>query len=274
MITADQAIATAQQWEAEKAAGPSALVGRALLAHINSLASPQVTDEQISQIIADNSESSEFSDNCGYSMVYERHIPRIGNALRALLSAPPAAEMLAGVQNDANRLQSLAPAEKEVVFKEALELAVSAIKEIEGEDIGTMVCTIRALSPIPNVTAEFTIIENQLDDLTELRLRSILREIGMTETAESMHLAADLHSILGLMRARIVAAAPQEAETVAPDGWVLVPKEPTDAMQAAGPAAIRFDTTIINKMWTANAVYRAMIAAAPQEQAPADRNSP
>ncbi|CAI1110366.1 hypothetical protein [Serratia quinivorans] len=39
--------------------------------------------------------------------------------------------------------------------------------------------------------------------------------------------------------------------------------EPTANMQAAGAAAIRFDTTAINKLFTANAVYRAMIEAAP-----------
>ncbi len=39
------------------------------------------------------------------------------------------------------------------------------------------------------------------------------------------------------------------------------PEEPTPEMQQAGASAIRFDTTIINKIWTANAVYRAMRAA-------------
>lgn len=44
------------------------------------------------------------------------------------------------------------------------------------------------------------------------------------------------------------------------------PEEPTDAMQAAGAQAIRFDTTLLNKLWTANAVYRAMRAAMHQEK--------
>jgi hypothetical protein len=44
----------------------------------------------------------------------------------------------------------------------------------------------------------------------------------------------------------------------------VIPVEPTAAMQAAGAAAIRFDTTPINKLFTANAVYRAMLAAAPE----------
>lgn len=52
-------------------------------------------------------------------------------------------------------------------------------------------------------------------------------------------------------------------EPGAPDGWKLVPVEPTDEMQAAAAQAIRFDTTLINKLWTGNAVLRAGIAAAP-----------
>ncbi|MBK4389895.1 hypothetical protein JJP71_13575 [Enterobacter hormaechei] len=54
---------------------------------------------------------------------------------------------------------------------------------------------------------------------------------------------------------------------VIPDGWVMVPVEPTAEMQSAAAGAIRFDTTPINKLWTGNAVYRAMLAAAPQQEA-------
>lgn len=57
---------------------------------------------------------------------------------------------------------------------------------------------------------------------------------------------------------------PQKPAAAAiPEGWKLVPIEPNDAMQAAGAQAVRFDTTVINKIWTGNAVYRAMLAAAP-----------
>ncbi|HIG9231080.1 TPA: hypothetical protein ACYEUF_002396 [Klebsiella pneumoniae] len=52
---------------------------------------------------------------------------------------------------------------------------------------------------------------------------------------------------------------------VIPDGYVLVPKEPTAEMQSAGASAIRIETTALNKLWTGNAVFRAMLAAAPQE---------
>ncbi len=50
-----------------------------------------------------------------------------------------------------------------------------------------------------------------------------------------------------------------------PDGYVMVPKEPTAEMQSAGASAIRIETTALNKLWTGNAVFRAMLAAAPQE---------
>ena len=58
-----------------------------------------------------------------------------------------------------------------------------------------------------------------------------------------------------------VAAVPQHLAVQ--DGWKLVPAEPNDAMQAAGAQAVRIDTTAINKIWTSNAVFRAMLAAAP-----------
>lgn len=52
---------------------------------------------------------------------------------------------------------------------------------------------------------------------------------------------------------------------VIPEGYVMVPKEPTEEMQSAGASAIRIETTALNKLWTGNAVFRAMLAAAPQE---------
>lgn len=51
-----------------------------------------------------------------------------------------------------------------------------------------------------------------------------------------------------------------------PDGWKLVPIEPTDAMQVAAANAIRFDTTAINKLWTGKRVFDAMLAAAPEKE--------
>ncbi|MBK0634524.1 hypothetical protein GZZ44_16360 [Klebsiella aerogenes] len=51
---------------------------------------------------------------------------------------------------------------------------------------------------------------------------------------------------------------------VIPDGYVMVPKVPTAEMQSAGASAIRIETTALNKLWTGNAVFRAMLAAATQ----------
>ncbi|ATM92201.1 TPA: hypothetical protein QHR59_002106 [Klebsiella aerogenes] len=56
-----------------------------------------------------------------------------------------------------------------------------------------------------------------------------------------------------------------EVRYVAPPGYVMVPKVPTAEMQSAGASAIRIETTALNKLWTGNAVFRAMLAAAPQE---------
>jgi hypothetical protein len=44
----------------------------------------------------------------------------------------------------------------------------------------------------------------------------------------------------------------------------LVPIEPTEAMQYTGAKSIRFDTTHLNKIWSGNATYRAMIAVVPE----------
>lgn len=47
-------------------------------------------------------------------------------------------------------------------------------------------------------------------------------------------------------------------------GYKLVPLEPNDQQQTAGAGAISaFDTTALNRIWTANKVYRDMVAAAP-----------
>lgn len=65
-------------------------------------------------------------------------------------------------------------------------------------------------------------------------------------------------------------AAPSAQPSAVPEGWTLVPVEPNDAMQTAGAQAVRIDTTVINKIWTGNAVFRAMIAAAPAAPAAQD----
>lgn len=74
--------------------------------------------------------------------------------------------------------------------------------------------------------------------------------------------AIDVYEALAVFMNRRSIGAPGQPMAVS-DGWKLVPPEPNDAMQAAGAQAIRIDTTAINKIWTGNAVFRAMIAAAP-----------
>ncbi len=75
----------------------------------------------------------------------------------------------------------------------------------------------------------------------------------------------------GTKAAPTLDSSPKKAESrcgnspVIPDGYVMVPKEPTAEMQSAGASAIRIETTALNKLWTGNAVFRAMLAAAPQE---------
>ncbi len=68
--------------------------------------------------------------------------------------------------------------------------------------------------------------------------------------------------------------ASEQVAPVVPEGFALVPTEPTDEMQAAGAQAIRFDTTALNKLWTGNAVFRAMLAAAPSQQNEQEREKP
>jgi hypothetical protein len=54
----------------------------------------------------------------------------------------------------------------------------------------------------------------------------------------------------------------QEEAVRVPEGYALVPLKPNDAMQAAGAQAVRIDTTVLNRMWTANRVFQAMVEAA------------
>ncbi|MEB7500022.1 hypothetical protein NGC23_07440 [Leclercia pneumoniae] len=64
-------------------------------------------------------------------------------------------------------------------------------------------------------------------------------------------------------RAAMLQGAAGNSQAI-PDGYALVPVEPTAEMQSAAASAIRFETTPINKLWTGNAVYKAMLAAVPQ----------
>lgn len=83
-------------------------------------------------------------------------------------------------------------------------------------------------------------------DCTQQRLSDLLR--GHVDKGDPVDVANFCAFLLA--RGEGIAAAQQGV----PEGWKLVPVEPQDAQQAAGATAIRFDTTLINKMWTAKQV--------------------
>jgi len=68
-----------------------------------------------------------------------------------------------------------------------------------------------------------------------------------------------------LLRTIADAAVAAHVAQQVPDGWQIVPKEPTAEMQAAGTTACTFEATLLNRMFVTNRSYRAMLAAAPQE---------
>lgn len=67
--------------------------------------------------------------------------------------------------------------------------------------------------------------------------------------------------------ARRVSGEPEGGAGDMRGDFALVPLKPDDAMQAAGAQAVRMDTTVLNRIWTANAVFKAMVAAAPSQPA-------
>ena len=103
------------------------------------------------------------------------------------------------------------------------------------------------------------------------RAAEILREdaLGIRESHtlggdwQSEDKAKADHDEMMAVAEQLVALQSQTAPAV-PEGWRLVPVEPTGEMQVSGAKAIRFNTTGINKLWTGGRVYDAMLAAAPQ----------
>lgn len=108
-------------------------------------------------------------------------------------------------------------------------------------------------------------IADCLGDAEEALIEVVNRRAAMLQGAENAE------SCCGIQTAPALDSFKKNAESrcgnspVIPEGYVMVPKEPTAEMQSAGAGAIRFDTTAVNKLWTGNAVFRAMLAAAPQE---------
>jgi hypothetical protein len=71
----------------------------------------------------------------------------------------------------------------------------------------------------------------------------------------------DVHDQTGEYRGACTACEAVQPESAQPAPMPAA--LPTDEMQLAGAQAIRFDTTPLNKLWTANAVFKAMMKVAP-----------
>lgn len=94
--------------------------------------------------------------------------------------------------------------------------------------------------------------------LTDAAVRSIFLAKGFTIKEGQADLKPYVFDAAHALMDAMMAQRPHAVDAVDLSAW---PEEPTPEMQQAGATAIRFDTTIINKLWTANAVYRAMRAA-------------
>ncbi|HDC4367497.1 TPA: hypothetical protein O8L32_000535 [Enterobacter cloacae] len=177
-------------------------------------------------------------------------------------------------------------ADSRAELEEELELARIALASLEAEPVGWRYRT-TDINGNPNPGRSFS-EEASLLGLYQPVFSAPPAPVSVPDESAIELLATDLmkridkitgerHSLstLSSLRVSIVeacrAAMLQGAEPVTtayklPEGYVLVPVEPTSEMQSAAAGAIRFDTTPINKLWTGNAVYKAMIAAAPQQE--------
>ncbi|ENY0879759.1 hypothetical protein ACFVFU_000831 [Enterobacter hormaechei] len=121
---------------------------------------------------------------------------------------------------------------------------------------------------IANLTAERDALrEGEMGDAKHSNTRAaadiyfqLVEECGIPAGGSLVEYVSELRE-----RAAMLQGADRNSPVI-PDGWKLVPVEPTPEMQSAAAGAIRFDTTPINKLWTGNAVYKAMLAAAPQQE--------
>jgi hypothetical protein len=113
-----------------------------------------------------------------------------------------------------------------------------------------------------NVTKEFLekVRGLQTEDWVEVdRLLKTLRYIiGIAERGEGRKCGEDESPEQFVLEYVKKLEAPRASfEMNIPEGW------PTDEMQLAGAQAMRIETTPINKLWTANKVFKAMYEAAP-----------
>lgn len=180
----------------------------------DNMASPQVTDEQIARILGDlwddgYSSPSTYNDvdcktDAEKKSVRDGAVAHSLKALRALLSAPPAAEMPKPIASTDDQ--------------QIARVARWVIKNLQD-------------SP-----------------------RSALSQLTDAVAASQQ-------------------TQPQEAKPVAADGWQVVPKVPTLTMLKAMDKAFSQDDDGESYEECYAAAYSAALAAAPQEQAPADKKA-
>ncbi|CNJ79318.1 Uncharacterised protein [Yersinia intermedia] len=100
-----------------------------------------------------------------------------------------------------------------------------------------------------------------VDEIAFDMARGIMALVNETNIGGACQLQAKIQCFIE----EALTTTPQLNSPEIQEGWKLVPIEPTDAMQVAAANAIRFDTTVINKLWTGKRVFDTMLAAAPEK---------
>ncbi|WP_206615675.1 hypothetical protein [Raoultella ornithinolytica] len=141
---------------------------------------------------------------------------------------------------------------------------MTAIVKDEAEYVeGWNACRAAMLQAVPLTNEGETILHNYRTAMEGIgHIRRTLEETfgGLHGTHVEPDVLMDCKTICDAIYAAYSGNSP-----VIPDGYVMVPINPTGEMQAAGGIAVKCETTALNKLWTANKVYQAMLAAAPQE---------
>lgn len=158
-------------------------------------------------------------------------------------------------------LQLLASMEQEPVLYAAKEtLAYAKMGELHlkclSQPMGDAVIPLYAVPQLPKLAPEEIAMQNFRDAMEGIgHIRRTLEETfgGLHGTHCEPDVLVECKEICDAIHEAYRNSAP-----VTPDGWQLVPKEPTVAMNKAGWAAINEHDEI-------NPTYRAMLAAAPQQ---------
>lgn len=108
------------------------------------------------------------------------------------------------------------------------------------------------LQMLSQIRDEFWAVEKRAE-AAEAKLAELEKQQTVSPTVDDLDVVAGCYYRKRQVDA-LLASHPAPAINLAE----LVPDEPTGEMQAAGACAIKFETTPVNKIFTANAVYRAM----------------